>query len=277
MKATILGLILLLCVFSGNAQVMDAPRDGVYDKIHTQNRKPVPYPNIREADVFWSKRVWRVIDFREKINHPFYYPTQPTQGRINLISVLLQGIQEGGVLAYKVDDDEFKIPMTQQEMQNILVKMDSSKVIDPFTGEERDTVIPIKFDPSTVTLLRVKEDWVFDKQRSVIECRIIGICPVLEEYDSDGSLKGTKPLFWIYFPQARPYLVTNEVYNRFNDGQRFSFDDLFFKRMFSSYVIKESNVYDRYIQQYTTGLDALLESDRIQNDLFILEHDLWEF
>ena len=56
-----------------------------------------------------------------------------------------------------------------------------------------------------------------------------------------------------------------------------SFNDFFEKRMFSSYIAKESNVYDRYILSYAKGMDALLESERIKNDLFIQEHDLWHY
>jgi gliding motility associated protien GldN len=98
------------------------------------------------------------------------------------------------------------------------------------------------------------------------------------EYELDGiTEKGTRPLFWIYFNDLRPYLVRYEYFNRVNDGQRITYDDAFAKRMFNSYIIKESNVYDRYINAYATGLDALLESDRIKNDIFIFEHDLWEF
>jgi len=118
---------------------------------------------------------------------------------------------------------------------------------------------------------------VFDRQRSVLECRILGICPLREEYDIDGNLKGTRADFWIYFPEARNVLVKNEVFNRFNDGQRLTYDDWFFKRLFGSYVIKETNVYDRYINMYATNLDALLESERIENDTFVFEHDLWEY
>ncbi|MFA5492865.1 MAG: gliding motility protein GldN, partial [Bacteroidales bacterium] len=77
--------------------------------------------------------------------------------------------------------------------------------------------------------------------------------------------------------QLRPYLVRYEYFNRKNDGQRLTYDDAFNKRMFGSYIIKESNVYDRYISSYTTGIDALLESERIKNDIFIFEHDLWEY
>jgi hypothetical protein len=47
--------------------------------------------------------------------------------------------------------------------------------------------------------------------------------------------------------------------------------------MFSSYIVKESNVYDRSIQSYARGVDALLESERIKEELFTVEHDLWHY
>jgi len=53
-----------------------------------------------------------------------------------------------------------------------------------------------------------------------------------------------------------------------------TFDELFQKRMFSRFVVKESNVYDRYISDNVRNIDALLESEEIKNDLFMLEHDL---
>ena len=35
-----------------------------------------------------------------------------------------------------------------------------------------------------------------------------------------------------------------------NDTERRTFDDVFHKRMFNSYIIKESNVYNRRIEDY---------------------------
>ena len=64
---------------------------------------------------------------------------------------------------------------------------------------------------------------------------------------------------------------------RHNDAERRTLDDIFFKRMFSSYVIKETNVYDRYISEYTSGINALFESERVKDDIFKFEHDLWHF
>ena len=60
-----------------------------------------------------------------------------------------------------------------------------------------------------------------------------------------------------------------------------SFDHWFQMRQFSSYIVKESNMYDLDISMLEEfrddGVEALLESDRIKNELFILEHDLWEY
>lgn len=269
----------LLFVLVGFVMFAQIPPDRVWDKEYTPDRKPVPLAWLRKADVFWAERVWRVIDLREKINQPLYYPINPTNNRINLISVLLKGLEEGTIIAYSADNDEFTIPLSPAELKKKLVRYDTIKErFDPITNEPRpDTVIEVKYDPASVIQFRIKEDWFFDKQRSVLDVRILGICPVREEYDAEGNLKGTRVDFWIYFPEARNVLAKYEVFNRFNDGQRMSYDDFFLKRFFSSYVIKASNVYDRYISPTWTGLDALLQSEEIENKIFEFEHDLWEY
>jgi len=71
--------------------------------------------------------------------------------------------------------------------------------------------------------------------------------------------------------------ANNEVYNLHNESQRMTFDDLFQKRMFSGYVIKEDNVFNREVASYAKGIDALLESEKIKNNLFLMEHDLWHY
>lgn len=48
-------------------------------------------------------------------------------------------------------------------------------------------------------------------------------------------------------------------------------------RHFSNYVTKQSNVYDRRIEDYLTGVDMLLEADKIRLDIFNFEHDLWSY
>ena len=264
--------------FSQNNQG-NPPLDGVYNKKHTGQREPIPYPSLREADVMWSKRIWRVIDMRQKINLPFYYPIDDQAGRKSLMQIIYNSVKEGTIAAYTQDNDEFLTRISPDMLSKSLDKIDTIRLVrDYYPYEEFDSVIAQPFRASDVYMMRVKEDWFFDKQRSVMDVRIIGLCPVLEEYDMiTGEFKGYKPLFWVYFPECRQVFAKNEVYNRWNDAERRTYDDIFMKRLFGSYIYKESNVYDRRIAAYAKGLDALLESERIKDELFRVEHDLWEY
>ena len=72
----------------------------------------------------------------------------------------------------------------------------------------------------------------------------------------------------MYFPSCRPYFARNDVYNFKNDAERRSLDDIFWKRQFTSTIVKESNVHDRSIDQYLHGIDALVEAEKIKMNIF---------
>ncbi|HSG68703.1 MAG TPA: gliding motility protein GldN, partial [Bacteroidales bacterium] len=258
-----------LSTLPARAQILDSPPvDGLFaDGSGFINEKPIDYPPLRKADVMWQRRIWREIDFREKINHYFYYPLEPHNHWKSFMQIIMDGLKEGSITAYDISaTDEFLVPLTYQEVVSRQVDTINQVLQRPYPPyEEYDTVIFTEFDPSKVKRIRVKEDWYFDKQRSQIMVRIIGVCPVMMK-ERDGE-EVSEPLFWIYFPEARQLLSQQLIYNRFNDAMRMTFDDAFWKRMFNSYIYKESNVYDRRISEYATGLDALYEAERIKYKL----------
>lgn len=274
----LVGLILLGSFYQLKAQTTPT---SIYSKDHTKNERPIPYAHIREADVIFSKLVWRVINLREKLNQPLYYPTQPMDDRYSLIDLLMFGIENEGLMAYDVDDDEFTMPMTLEDIRSKFgAGNDTITLPNRETGLMETTITPRAMRTDEVTQYMVKEQWIFDKQSSTLQVRIIGLCPIREytksgDSDSEGLRK--TQLFWIFFPEARQLLATHEVFNPFNDAVRFSFDDLFMKRRFSSYITQVSNVHDnRTIDSYTVGLQTMLEAERIKNDLLNFEHDFWE-
>ena len=204
--------------------------DGAYEKDIRDGDKArliQPYQHVREADVMWSTKIERIIDLREKMNQVFYYPLLPIDDRQNLIDVLMQAIEEGTITAYgdATNDDEFKSPMSPAEVEMIGImageKMTISEEFDPDLQEYYlDTVYNI-FERYEVKKYRIKEEWFFDKQRSVMEVRIIGICPVIDRKNEDGVYTGETSLFWVYFPEARKILSKAEVFNhRKNDASR---------------------------------------------------------
>jgi hypothetical protein len=73
-------------------------------------------------------------------------------------------------------------------------------------------------------------------------------------------------------------MAANEVFNAQNTARNLSFDDVFLKRKFNSYIVKEENIYNnREISQYLGSKDAMIESKRIENTIFDYEQNLWEY
>ena len=284
MKKVLIFIGFLICAFGApqfeaQAQIID----GAFKRADITNRKPMPLPHVREADVMWSRKIWRIVDLREKMNQPLYFPTVKMEDRYNLVNLFLKGIEDGQLTAYDArTDDEFKVPMTFEQVKEAFgATTRTRKVRDAMTGEFEDRIITGEIRPEEVKQFMIKEEWFFDRQTSTMNVRIIGVCPIQETFrDEDINQENVerRPVFWIYYPEARELLASNAVFNPNNTAQNMSFDDLFIKRKFNSYIIKESNVYNnRSISQYLTGRDAMLESQRIEAEIFNFEQDLWEY
>lgn len=284
-KLSIFFVFVLMTVTSvmGQSNVLD----GIYTKEHVTARKPIPYYHLRQADVQWSKVVWRMLDLKEKANHPLYYPTAPTDDRVSLVQLMLDGIENEGINVYEYDlDHEFKTVLTKEEIYESLgAAKDSAEQYDPVSEEYTMNYTNSEPRPDEVLRMLMKEQWVFDKQRSKMEVRIIGLCPIrryiketnAEGIDPDEKVLDAKTLFWAYFPSFRPLFAIQEVFNPNNDAERRTFDDIFFKRKFASHIYRITNVYDnREIKEYKKGEDLLLEAERIKDWMFKFEQDLWE-
>jgi len=249
----------------------DKPLDDIVEKRLTVEKRVLPYDHIREADIFWEKRIWRVIDVREKMNLPFAYPERP------FFTILMEAAESGEITVYSTEDDKFSIPLTPDEVDSMGASVDTIATVDPETYEETYQIVRNEVNPLDVKRFRLKEIWFFDEETSTLQVRILGIAPLIEEFDDNGNFKYERPMFWVYYPEAREMLARERVFNVGNDSSPMTFEDLMEMRYFSSYIYKESNVFDRRLEDYLSGVDLLMESDRIKQEIFNFEHDLWSY
>lgn len=267
----------------GSAAGKTQRREGAFAPNAANERTPLAYEDLRWDDAFYAEKVWRELDLREKMNQTFRYAAENDNGSQMFIEMLLKAVNDGEVTAFA--DERFVTPISKADVSQLTAGKNDTfpqydvNDINKIVGY---TVTRASFDAKSVLKLRIKEEWVFDREASRFFCRIIGIAPLKTEF-MPGTTKerGSSVMFWLYYPDLRPMLTKNEVYNPKNMGQsKMTWEELFESRMFSSYIIKSSldNSSNRMIKQYIKDpILALLEGDNIKEKIFNFEQDLWSY
>lgn len=245
-------------------------RDGAYDRVGAKDKVTLAYDDIREADVFWSKRIWREIDVRQKRNLSFASREQP------LIAVLFSIMRDNPEVKLYTDDS-FTEEYSKQDLVNKLELSSTVEVYDIETDQYIQKQVANDFNPQEYQKYRLKEDWIFDEEAGQMVCRIVGIAPIRDVIDENGLMRGQEALFWMHYPGIRDYLVKFESINPQNDAIRLTWEDIFEMRFFDSQITRESTADSRRIKDYATGREAARESEEIKQKVFNFEHDLWSY
>jgi gliding motility associated protien GldN len=258
--------------------------ENAFDKGSLNGRTPLPYEHLRWDDALFAEKVWRELDLREKINQTFRYDAEDDNGSQMFINMLLKAVNDStsGITAFT--DERFTTPMTIPEIQQLTVgSADTVGQTDPLDPSKiiRYVVTRASFDAKTVVKLRIKEEWVFDRESSRMFVRILGICPLKTQFFPNGQERGSTPMFWVHYPDLRPLLAKFEVYNPKNMGQsRMTWEELFESRMFSSYITKSTidNASNKTLKAiYKDPILTLLEGDNVREKIFNYEQDLWSY
>ena len=291
MKKVLLSIFAIAALFiCANAQsIIDAeegnPND-FYQKEDVVGKKAMPYPPLRGSDIVWKTTIWRQIDLNENFNQFFYFPLDMetnTQGRISLVNLLYTAAERGDFDVYA--DDDMNVP---QEWSSALSNLQGRRLSisygeeDEFGDREqiKDTV-PVEFDAAKAKLLKIKEFWYIDKQDSRQKVRITGLCFRFSKnvYRGGEENEVNEYSFWVPMDRmsVRNVLINAIAFDDNNDVAGRTYDDVFIQRYFDSYITRESNKYNREISKYLTGEDAILESQRIEDKIFDIENDMWEY
>lgn len=259
--------------------------DGAFAPDTSTTMIPLDYEFLRKDDALFAEKVWRELDLREKLNQSFRYNNQEDNGDQKFIGILLNAVRQGKILAFA--DERFTQPLDQAGVQTAMggaAGADTNKVLDPNDNSRilEYVVTPKQFNTNDVMKLRIKEQWIFDRESSRMFCRIIGICPLKTDYfEGTKKERGVIPMFWVYYPDLRPLLASYQVYNPKNMGaSRMTWEELFESRMFSSYIIKSEldNPGMKSVQSMIKDpILRLLEGDNIKNRIHDYEQNLWSY
>ena len=256
-------------------------------QIEANDETPLAYGYIDDRDILWSKTIWEIVDLDERINFPYYYPTDTLNlgpDRRSLFHVLKKNLRNGNIKEV-YDDDYFQSKLTYQEILDKLVAIDTLEAgIEQLNaGEELD---PQFINRRTITAAeirqyRVKGTWYVNKRLGELKYRLLGISPVAPDVytlDLPEDEQDLVELFWVWFPDARKSLNESQVFNNRNSSQPITYDHMLNSRRFNSLIYKEENVYeDRKIEEYIfeDALKQLLESERVKSVIRDFEQDLW--
>ncbi len=242
----------------------------------------IPAPQERTLDnILWQKTIWRMIDMREQLNFPFYFPVQKTNGRTNLFLTIFNLLKEGKVNAHEYfENKEDFTEETKLDFEEVL-NLTKIDVYEQQTGDDGESVYAVnEVDVPTAQVLKfyIKETWYFDAIASGMKCKIEAIAPQLY-YINENGVEEKSVLFWISFDELRPWLAQTPVMvGNKNSKIVTSFDELFQKRRFSGHIYKEDNERNRSLMDYcSTPLEVRIEQNRIENEILNFESDLWEY
>ncbi|MBQ7192672.1 MAG: gliding motility protein GldN [Paludibacteraceae bacterium] len=254
----------------------------------------------RKDDVVWSRIVYRIIDMRYKQNYQLYYPFNISDPQYkSLWRIVLEASAEGLPLYQNVSELDFKPQFGEEELLTGQKKSDRFMVYDETGNVDRtdeETFLlyydsinnKFQINPGRYSVFvrdqlkyLVQEVIFFDKHTSRMHRQIIAIAPLHPSY-AHGSdpmeFLRSSVLFWILYQDLRPYLAKNYIIPFQNETKRVTFDEFFQKRLFTSYLVGEGNMYNRMILEYAkTMTEAQKEQARIESELLNFELDLWEY
>jgi len=279
-KLAISTTALAFASIAAHAQVVDTtmPVDGFYKQNPLANAKPFPYPPINVNSVRFYKRIWRDIDLQYPKNKIFATPGA------SLMDIILEALQSGKITAYdaastkqNLTGDAFTTPLTYAQA---MAKLTDSVLVPQFdeNGNQTGAVMKMNdFNSETVTKFRIKEDIFFDRQRSKVETRIIGIAPLIK-IKAGGELVSEQPAFWLFFPQCRYVFATKQAIDAQRDIYNVSFDDIFIQHNFYSQIVKESNPAELSIKDYMPdSLQQSQESQRLEQQINTYKKKTWQY
>ncbi len=267
----------------GAVRIQTTEKDSLSDTIAVVNH--------RMDDIRWSRTVYRVIDMREKQNYQLYFPIRKNEEYSSLFRVMIDAICSGldvykknarilsPSFSEKLSGEELsKVFAFDNDKDNNLIQINAVTKQRTFGNDQYMRYVKNQFK------FLIQEVIFFDIHTSRLYSKITAIAPLYALNPDNIESKESMQYFigsilcWFSFDELRPYLVRQYVIPNGNDSQRMSYDDFFSQKLYSSYLLGDSNMFNRMLLEYNVDPDKIKkEQSRIETELMNFEQDLWEY
>lgn len=241
--------------------------------IRAQNMNASQTQNIN--DVPWMREIYRFVDLNKDKNASLYYPSMPIGDRMNLFTMMFKLMANGEISGYEYLIDGREI-FTEEYALKFVDLLNRFSIM--YTEENGRYIVEDSDIPSNEVMgYYVKEAWYFDKSNSVVDVKILAICPVVFRQD-DFDVETTRyPLFWMPYEEIRPYASRMSIMtSNLNNASNQTIDDFFRKHSFEGEIYKTTNLRNISLAQAFPN-DSLRkkEEKKIETQLKDFKTRLW--
>ena len=275
-----------------------------------KGKNPDSVRPIDESNIMWKQRLWRRMDLNEKQNQPFF-----SKGN-EITKYLIEWVQSGVLQPYR--NDSLKTKISKEDFMKNLVMENSigdnalsdaekaagfgtesgggaaaddgwgdPKPKTPTTGAANDGFNGPKpassggeyYFPKELSVLEIREDAIFDKQRSRLYYDIQSITVIIPAnkttagFDKNVASFKYKDLDKLF--RSNPNCVW---YNEQNEAQHKNMADAFDLRLFHARLTKKGNSKDDDLDTiYGGAKQGMIQSQQLEYKLMEMEHNLWEY
>ena len=238
LKFIVLGLIVAFTTMGASAQVVKKNGNDRRDKkedngVKVSDRQQAFFEQKEpsEADLQWSKTVYRSLDLTKGKNPALYYPEEPNEDGQSMFFIIMRLLANNQIPAYEYLDgremftDEYRIKVAEMldRFHVLYSEAKGSTEKNPRYAIE-DADIP----GNEILSYYIIEKWSFDTRTNTMRSRVDALCPVLHRQDEFGGEPIRFPMFWVKLNDIRPYIAQQYVFtDDDNNLTRYNLDDFF--------------------------------------------------
>lgn len=276
MKKSLLSILILFLIgfisieSSAQEERLVANENSVY---------PIPY-----NDQMYKRTVWRRMDLKEKQNRPFFSTSN------EITRIIIDAVNDGLIYPYVTDSLNNRMSK-EQFLENLKLPTDEvddfgsdagfGDTSDSGWGDEEEVATTIQYyDASQLTIMRIKEDMIFDRVRSRLYWDIQSFEMIIPSTEVATGIMKTVGVFRYKDLEKLFRSMPDRAiwYNRQNTAHHRNMADAFLLRLFNARVVKIANDRDDWIQDISPDAkSALYKSQQEEYKLIEYEHNLWEY